>query len=38
MLNVIHVHLNDMSDEVTFDVKHMLPGVVTKEETELESP
>lgn len=30
MLNLIHVHLNDMSSEVSFDVKHMTPGLVTK--------
>jgi len=32
MLNVIHVHLNDMADDVTFEVAHMKPGAIIKEE------
>lgn len=26
MLNILHVHINDMSDSVTLNVSYLLPG------------
>lgn len=31
MLNILHVHINDMSDSVTVNVKYMLPGHSVKD-------